>query len=66
VNRFIDHLFTRLGTISTYNNIADLHTLEIIRAHAKSSHSAFTSRFLVKDLNNEDSSASVVTPLSAG
>jgi hypothetical protein len=57
MNRFIDHLYTRLGTTSTYNAVADLHTLQISRAHAKSSQSAFTSRFLVTDLNNGDYSA---------
>jgi hypothetical protein len=33
---------------------------------AKSSQSAFTSRFLVTDLNNEDSPDSVLTPLLSG
>jgi hypothetical protein len=55
--------YTRLRTTSTYNAIADLHTLQITRAHVKSSQSAFTSHFLVMD---EDSSASVVMPLPAG
>jgi hypothetical protein len=55
VNGFIDQLYTRLGTTSTYKAIT--------RAQAKSSQSVFTSRFLVTDLNNGDSSASVVTPL---
>jgi hypothetical protein len=45
---------------------AHLHALHITRAHANSSQSAFTSRFLVTDLNNADSSASVVTLLPAG
>jgi hypothetical protein len=66
VNEFIDHLYTRLGTTSTYNAIADLHPLQITIAHAKSSQSAFTSRFLVTDLNDRDSSASVLTSLTAG
>jgi hypothetical protein len=66
VNGFIDHLYTRLGTTSTHNAIADLHILQITRAHTKSSQSTFTSRFLVVDLNNGDSSASVVTPLPTG
>jgi hypothetical protein len=43
---------TRLGTTNSYNSIADLHDLQITRAHAKSSQSGFTSRFLVTDLNN--------------
>jgi hypothetical protein len=45
--------------------VADLHALRITTAHAKSSQSAFTSRFLVTDLNKGDSSASVITLLLA-
>jgi hypothetical protein len=48
------------------NGIADLHTLQITKAHAKSSQSAFSSRFLVTCLNSGYFSAFVVTPLSAG
>jgi hypothetical protein len=48
------------------NGIADLHTLQITRSHAKSCQSAFTGRFLVADLNNGDSSASVLTSLRSG
>jgi hypothetical protein len=66
VNAFIDHLYTRLISTSNYSAIADLHTSEITIAHAKSSQSASTSRFLVKDLNTGDSSASMLTPLPAG
>jgi hypothetical protein len=66
VNGFIDNLYTRLGTTSTYKYIADLHTLQITRARVKFSQSAFTSRFVVTDLKNVDSSASAVTPLPAG
>jgi hypothetical protein len=66
VTGFIDHLYTRLGTTSNYNAIADLHTLQITKAHAKSAQSAFSSHFLVTDLNNGDSSASMLTPLPAG
>jgi hypothetical protein len=66
VNVFIDHLYTRLGTTSNYSAIANLHNSQITRAHAKSSQSAFTSRFLVTDLNSEDSSASVLTSLLSG
>jgi hypothetical protein len=51
VNRIIDH----------YKTIADFRTLQSL--HAKSSQSAFTSRFLVKDLNNEDSPACVLMSL---
>jgi hypothetical protein len=58
--------YIRLGTTSTYSANADLNTLKMTRAQAKFSKSAFTSRFLVKDLNNGDSSVSVVTPLPAG
>jgi hypothetical protein len=66
VNGFIDHLYTRLGTTSNCNAIADLPTLQITRAHAKSSQSTCTGRFLVTDLSSGDSSASVVTLLPAG
>jgi hypothetical protein len=59
-------LYTQLGATSNYNAIADLHTLQITTAQATSSQSVFTSRFLVTDLNNGDSSASVFTPLPAG
>jgi hypothetical protein len=62
----IDHLYTRLGTTNNYSAIADLHTSQFTRAHAMSSQSAFSSRFLVTDLNNGDSSPSIVTPLSPG
>jgi hypothetical protein len=62
---FINRLYTRSGATSTYNAIADLHILQITTAHAKSTQSAFTSRFLVTDLNNGDPSASVVTSLIA-
>jgi hypothetical protein len=51
---------------NNYSAIADLHTLQITRAHAKFSQSAFTSRFLVTDLINGDSSASVFTSLLDG
>jgi hypothetical protein len=66
VNGFIVHLYTQLGTTSTYKAIADLHTLHSTRVHCKSSQYVFTSRFLITDLNNGDSSDSVVTPLPAG
>jgi hypothetical protein len=60
VNEFIDHLYTRLGTTSTYNAIADLITLQITTAHAKpfAACFAFTSRFLATVSNSGDSSAS--------
>jgi hypothetical protein len=50
-------LLTQLGTTSNYSAIADLYTLQT----TKSSQFASTSRFLVTDLNNEESVASVLT-----
>jgi hypothetical protein len=50
---WLDLLTTyRSLTTSNYSAIANQHTLRITRAHAKFSRSAFTSRFLVTDLNN--------------
>jgi hypothetical protein len=66
MNAFIDHLYTRLVSTSNYSAIDELHTLQITRAHANSSQSAFTSLFLVMDLSNRDSSASVLTSLTVG
>jgi hypothetical protein len=66
VNGFIDHLYTQLGTTDTWSATADLYALQITRAHAKSSQSAFTSRFLVADLNDGDCSGSVLTSSPAG
>jgi hypothetical protein len=66
VNGFIDHLYTRLGMTRNYSATADLHALQITRAHPKYSQSVFTSRYLVTDLNNGDSSAFLVTPLLPG
>jgi hypothetical protein len=44
INRFIDHLSTRLGITSNYNAIADLHILQITTVPAKLFQSAvFTS-----------------------
>jgi hypothetical protein len=60
---FTDHFTTRLMTTCDYNTITNLHSLQITTAHAKPSQSAFTSRFPVMDLNNRDSSASVLTSL---
>jgi hypothetical protein len=62
---FIDHLCTQLVSTSNYSAITDLHISQITRARTKSSQSAFTSCFLVADLNNGDSSASVFMSLSA-
>jgi hypothetical protein len=50
----------------TITLIIDLHTLQITTAYAKSFQTAFTSCFLIMDLNNGDSSASVITSLPAG
>jgi hypothetical protein len=48
VNEFIDHLYTRLGTSSTYSTTTNIHNLQITRAHAKPFPACcvFTSRFL--------------------
>jgi hypothetical protein len=66
VTGFIRHLYTQVVTTSNYGAIADLHTLQITRAHAKSSQPAYTSCFLVTDLNIGDSSASVLMSLPTG
>jgi hypothetical protein len=58
---FIEHLPKQLVTTSNYSAIVNFHNLQTTRVHGKSSQSAFTSRSLVTDLNNEDSSASVPT-----
>jgi hypothetical protein len=47
---FIDQL--QIVTIHNYSSIANLHILQITGAHAKSSQSVFTSRFLVTDPKN--------------
>jgi hypothetical protein len=62
VTRLIAHFDTRLVTTSNYSANANLHTLQITRAHAESSQS-FTSHFLVTNLNNGDSSASMLMSL---
>jgi hypothetical protein len=53
---FIAHFNTLLVTTLDYNAIADLHTLQTTVVHAKSFQSAFTSRFLITDLNSGNSS----------
>jgi hypothetical protein len=58
---FIDHL--QIVTTSNYNGIVNFHTLQITAAHVKPLQSALTSCFPVMDVNNGDSSASVVTLL---
>jgi hypothetical protein len=35
MNRFIDHLYTQVGTTSNYSAIANLHTLQIATEPAK-------------------------------
>jgi hypothetical protein len=60
VNRFIDILYTRLGTTSNYSAIADLHILQITTASAEPFIVCciFTSRSLATVSNSGDSSAS--------
>jgi hypothetical protein len=60
VNRFTDHVNTRLVITSNYSATANLHTSQITAANTKCSpaRSVFTSRSLVKDGNSKDSSAS--------
>jgi hypothetical protein len=60
LTRFVNRL--QIVTTSNYGDTA----LQITRAHTNSSQFAFTSRFLVTDLNNGDSAASVLTSLPAG
>jgi hypothetical protein len=61
---FIDHFITRLVTTFNYSDIADLRTLQIIRAHAKSFQSAaFISRSLITVCNSGDASASALPSL---
>jgi hypothetical protein len=56
----IDHFNTRLVTKLNYSTNADLQTLKITTAYTKYLQSADTSRCPVTDLNNWDSSASVL------
>jgi hypothetical protein len=60
VDRFIDHLYTPLGTTSNYSAIADLYTLQITTAPAKSSPVCgfSNSHSLATACNGGDSSAS--------
>jgi hypothetical protein len=57
---FIDHFNTRLLTTLYYSVIADLHTLQITTAPAKSFQSAITSYFPLTYFNIGDSSASML------
>jgi hypothetical protein len=63
VTRFNDHIYTQTVATSSYKAIVNLHTLQITRAHVKSSQSAFSSRFLITHLNNGDTSSSVLKSL---
>jgi hypothetical protein len=60
--------YTHESELQAITTLADLRTLQITSttAHAKSSQSAFSSRYPVTDLNDGDSSASVLTPLLSG
>jgi hypothetical protein len=60
MNGFIDHLCTPLGTTSHYSAIADLHTLQVTTAPAKSFPARYvlTSRSLATVSNSGGSSAS--------
>jgi hypothetical protein len=67
VNGFIDHLYTWLGTTSSYSVIANLYTLQMTTTQAKhQSFIAFLSHCLITAFNGRDSSASVLTPLHSG
>jgi hypothetical protein len=60
VNGFIGHLYTQLGTTSNYSVIANLHTIQITKACAKSFSACcvLTNRSLMTASNSEYSSAS--------
>jgi hypothetical protein len=60
VTRFIDHLYTRLGTTSNYSAITNLHNSQITTEPVKPFPVCyvFTSLFLATASNNVDSSAS--------
>jgi hypothetical protein len=49
-----------------HTRLANPHNSQITRAQAKSFQFASTSRFLVTDLNSEDSSAFVLTSVLSG
>jgi hypothetical protein len=55
-----DWIYWPLTDCNYKNTITNHHTLKITTAHANPSQSAFTSRFPVMDLNNRDSSVSVL------
>jgi hypothetical protein len=59
VTSFIDHVYTHNSvTTSNYDAITNFRTLQTTRAHAKSSQSASTSRFMVTDFNTGPITAS--------
>jgi hypothetical protein len=60
------HTHHSLVAAGNYNAVANPHTLQITAAHAKSSQFAFTSRFLVADLSDEDPSSSLLASSLAG
>jgi hypothetical protein len=53
-------------TTSNYNGIVNPDTSQITGTHIKIFQFVFSRRFLVTDLNNEDSSVSVLTSLLSG
>jgi hypothetical protein len=65
---FINHLYTWLVITISYSAIANLYILRTTRVHAKyvPACSVFTNRFPVTASNDVDSSASALTPFSAG
>jgi hypothetical protein len=59
--------YTQNSELQAHTKIIDnLNAVQITRVEAKSSRSAFASRFQVTDPNNGDSSASVLTSLLCG
>jgi hypothetical protein len=65
---FIDYFNIWRMTTLNYSAIADLHTLQITRAHRLvfSVCCVFTNRYLIMASNSGDSSASALTTLPAG
>jgi hypothetical protein len=65
---FIDRFNTQLVLTLNYSTIANLHTLQITRAHIKSfpACSVFTSSCLVTDSNSSYSSVSGLSSLNGG
>jgi hypothetical protein len=67
VNGFVYHLYTRLGTTTSYRANANLHNSQITTAHTKPFPACcvVTSRSLATAYNSADSSASRAQILSA-